>query len=197
MKIEGIGADVKLIRRKGKTITARVYPDGAVIARAPKSCPLPEIEAFLSANAKRLEDARLRQLKLRGEALREGIFTQEDLTEMKRRAGEIIPQRAAYYAEQIGADYRRITIRAQKTRWGSCCGDGSLNFNCLLTLAPGEVLDSVVIHELCHLKRRDHSPAFYAEVYKYMPKEQYDRCARWLKIQGAALLRRLPEKRHL
>ena len=82
-----------------------------------------------------------------------------------------------------------MTIRNQKTRWGSCSSNGRLNFNCLLMLAPREVLDSVVVHELCHLKEMNHSDRFYAEVYRVFP--EYDRCSRWLKTDGTVLLARM------
>ena len=100
----------------------------------------------------------------------------------------LIPARVAYYAAQIGVSYGRITIRCQRTRWGSCSSAGNLNFNCLLLLAPPRVLDSVVVHELCHRKQMNHSAAFYREVYRVFP--DYDRCRLWLRENGGALLAR-------
>ncbi len=108
---------------------------------------------------------------------------------MAQQAVQVIPQRVAYYARLLGVTYGRITIRNQKSRWGSCSSKGNLNFNCLLMAAPAEVLDSVVAHELCHRKHMDHSKAFYAELYKLFP--DYDRCSRWLKEQGVLLMRRM------
>ena len=96
----------------------------------------------------------------------------------------------AYYAPQIGVDYGRITIRCQRTRWGSCSAKGNLNFNCLLMLAPPEVLDSVVVHELCHRREMNHSPRFYALVLRVFP--DYHRWDRWLKDNGPALMARIP-----
>ena len=83
----------------------------------------------------------------------------------------------------------RVTIRNQKSKWGSCSSKGNLNFNCLLMLTPPEVLDSVVVHELCHLKEMNHSPRFYAEVRRVFP--DYDKWDRWLKEHGAAIMRRM------
>ena len=93
------------------------------------------------------------------------------------------------YAEKLGVSYGRITIRNQRSRWGSCSGKGNLNFNCLLMLAPPEVLDSVVVHELCHLRQMNHSERFYAEVLRVFP--DYWRCHRWLKENGGALMQRM------
>lgn len=87
-----------------------------------------------------------------------------------------------YFARQVGVDYGRITIRNQKTRWGSCSSKGNLNFNCLLMLAPAEILDYVVVHELCHRKEMNHSKAFWAEVEKVLP--DYRESVKWLKEKG-------------
>ena len=73
------------------------------------------------------------------------------------QAVKTIPEKVRYYAPLVGVTYGRITIRNQRTRWGSCSSKGNLNFNCLLMLAPPEVLDSVVVHELCHRKEMNHS----------------------------------------
>ncbi|MBQ1233170.1 MAG: M48 family metallopeptidase, partial [Clostridia bacterium] len=79
--------------------------------------------------------------------------------------------------------------RTQKTRWGSCSSKGNLNFNCLLLLAPPEVLDCIVVHELCHRKQMNHSSAFYAEVLRVMP--DYHTRHAWLKKNGTALMGRV------
>ena len=91
-------------------------------------------------------------------------LSEEDMKALADKAVRIIPERVRYYAPLIGVTYGRITIRNQRTRWGSCSAKGNLNFNCLLMLAPPEVLDSVVVHELCHRKEMNHSKQFYEEV---------------------------------
>ena len=85
--------------------------------------------------------------------------------------------------------YGRITIRNQRTRWGSCSVKGNLNFNCLLMLTPPQVLDSVVVHELCHRKEMNHSPAFYEHVLRVFP--EYRKWDKWLKENGAAIMARM------
>ena len=89
----------------------------------------------------------------------------------------------------MGVTYGKITIRNQKTRWGSCSKTGNLNFNCLLMLAPPQVLDAVVVHELAHRKEMNHSPRFYREIEKVYP--EYEKWNRWLKENGAILLKRM------
>jgi predicted metal-dependent hydrolase len=112
----------------------------------------------------------------------------EEGRRMAEKAAEVIPGRVRYYSQRIGVTYGRITIRNQRTRWGSCSARGNLNFNCLLMLAPPEVVDSVVVHELCHRKEMNHSERFYAEVFRAFP--DYLKWNRWLKENGEELLKR-------
>ena len=110
------------------------------------------------------------------------MISEEQRREGIERAKRIFPERTAYFALRMGVDYGRITIREQKTRWGSCSSKGNLNFNWKLILAPPEVLDYVVVHELCHLKKMNHSKAFWDEVGKVMP--EYETYKLWLKENG-------------
>ena len=88
-----------------------------------------------------------------------------------------------------GISYGRITIRNQKSRWGSCSEKGNLNFNCLLMLTPPDVIDYVVVHELCHRIHMDHSAAFWAEVQKVLP--DYKKAKKWLKDNGSSIIGRM------
>lgn len=117
------------------------------------------------------------------------VETDIQLRELAQQAVAVIPGRVEFFAKQIGVDYGRITIRNQKTRWGSCSSKGNLNFNCLLMLAPQEVLDYVVVHELCHRKEMNHSKAFWQEVEKILP--DYKKSVQWLKKEGIRLIQRM------
>ena len=98
---------------------------------------------------------------------------------LSERALRRIRERLDYYIPKIGKTPGRVTIREQKTRWGSCSSKGNLNFNWKLIMAPPEALDYVVIHELCHLYEFNHSPRFWALVSSHMP--DYEAWKQWLK----------------
>ena len=121
--------------------------------------------------------------------LETGRLGREDIRNLAKEALRVIPERVAYYAPRVGVSYGRITIRNQRTRWGSCSGKKNLNFNCLLMLTPPEVLDSVVVHELCHILEMNHSKRFYENVLRVYP--DYYKNHAWLKENGGALLRRM------
>lgn len=117
-------------------------------------------------------------------------LTMEAMHKLADKALEIIPSRAAYFAQLVGVTYGRITIRNQKSRWESCSGNGNLNFNCLLMLVPTEVLDYVIVHELCHRKEVNHSQKFWAEVENILP--DYRKQKLWLKEHGDEIMMRMP-----
>lgn len=104
---------------------------------------------------------------------------------LSRRALERIREKLDLYAPKIGVKYGRIAIRDQKSRWGSCSARHNLNFNWKLIMAPPEVLEYVVIHELCHLIEFNHSPRFWNLVGRQMP--EYEAWKKWLKLHGSEL----------
>ena len=96
-----------------------------------------------------------------------------------------IRERLNYYIPRIGRAPGRITIREQKSRWGSCSQKGNLNFNWKLIMAPPQALDYVVVHELCHLYEFNHSPRFWSLVAAQMP--DYEVWKKWLKAHAEDL----------
>jgi hypothetical protein len=116
-------------------------------------------------------------------------YTEEEIREMAQQALQVIPPKVRAYAAKLGVTYGRITVRNQRTRWGSCSSKGNLNFNCLLTQVPEAVMDYVIVHELCHRIEMNHSPKFWALVEMILP--QYRQQKQWLKEHGAELIVRL------
>ena len=100
------------------------------------------------------------------------MITEQERADGIQKALKIFPERTAFFAERMGIDYGRITVREQKTRWGSCSQKGNLNFNWKLVLMPQELLDYVVVHELAHRKEMNHSARFWAIVEQELPDYQ-------------------------
>lgn len=181
--------NIQIIRSQRKTLSIQIDNNGHIIARAPMHMPQAEIERFAHEKADWIEK-HLQKRQTEQEALQEeGKVTQEEIKKLTQLAVAVIPQKVAYYARLMNVTFGRITIRNQKTRWGSCTREGNLNFNCLLMMAPPEVLDYVVIHELCHRLEMNHSARFWAQVEKVMP--DYKKHRKWLKEQGGKLMIRM------
>lgn len=185
------GMEIELRRSKRKSLGLEVRPDGSVILRVPNQ--LPEREARLFLEEKRAWLRRCIAEVLRREAVIKSAdiepLSEAELSELTKAARAYFTAKCEELAPLVGVDYGRITIRHQKTRWGSCSSKGNLNFNCLLMLAPEEVRDYIVVHELCHRKQLNHSKAFWSEVARVLP--DYPESEEWLRRNGTLLLRRL------
>ncbi|MBQ5702881.1 MAG: M48 family metallopeptidase [Peptococcaceae bacterium] len=179
---------VHVIKSSRKTISIELKTD-EILVRAPKRMCDAEIQTVIAKKRSWIEKHYSVMQERQNKFKQLAPYTKEELNELTEKARTIIPQKVKTYAERIGTDYGHITIRHQRTRWGSCSSKGNLNFNCLLMLFPDEVIDSVVVHELCHRKHMNHSAAFYREVETAFP--QYYACQKWLKENGAAYLYRL------
>ncbi len=181
------GLSVLLVRSSRKTLAVQIRADGTVIARAPLRMPKDRILCFLSEKASwiRMQQGKMQEReKMRQQACIHLDAAQEK--ELRERAKSVLAQRTAYFARQIGVTYGRITVRDQKTRWGSCSQTGNLNFNFRLILAPSEVLDYVVVHELCHRRQMNHSAQFWQEVAQVLP--DYRKRKAWLTENGWRLM---------
>ncbi len=180
--------EVKIIRSNRKTVSIQVNQDLSITVRAPQRVTQKEIKRILEKNDSWIQKhiEMLREKQAEAEDVKK--LTAEEIKTLAEQALKLIPQRVEYFARQVGVDYGRTTIRNQKTRWGSCSSKGNLNFNCLLMLAPTEILDYVVVHELCHRKEMNHSKAFWTEVEKVLP--DYRQSVQWLKENGNQIVQR-------
>ena len=180
--------NISVIHSKRKTISIQIKTEG-IIVRTPLHMTDAEINKFLELKRAWIEK-HLAMVEEENKLISElKPYTTEEIHKLADKALKHIPERVKYYAPLIGVDYGRITIRNQRSRWGSCSRKGNLNFNCLLMEMPDEIIDSVVVHELCHRKHMNHSPQFYSEIEKVFP--QYKQCNKWLKENGGKYLRRL------
>ena len=181
------GLSVLLVRSCRKTLAVQIRADGTVIARAPLRMPKDRILYFLSEKASwiHMQQGKMQEReKMRQQARIHLDAAQEK--ELRERAKSVLAQRTAYFARQVGVTYGRITVRDQKTRWGSCSQTGNLNFNFRLILAPSEVMDYVVVHELCHRRQMNHSAQFWQEVAQVLP--DYRKRKAWLTENGWRLM---------
>lgn len=179
----------RIVRSERKTLSVSIQPDCTITVRAPRSVSDSQIRRFLIEKQHWLITKYL-EAKQKQEAIPCSDLTDTQRAALTRRyidaAKEYFPKRVAYFHQFTGGTYSRITIRDQKTRWGSCSSKGTLSFNWRLMLAPTAILDYVVVHELCHLRHMDHSPAFWQAVGEVFP--DYASARKWLRKHGQELV---------
>ena len=162
--------DYRIIKTRRKTIGLEISPDLQITVRAPYHLSDARIREFVeSKQTWILKHLAIMQERQAHDPIPAGVISDKELRHMTEEARIIIPERVKYFAKIIGVTYGRITIRHQKTRWGSCSSSGNLNFNCMLMATSPELIDYVVVHELCHRKQMNHSPLFWKEVEEIIP----------------------------
>lgn len=187
--LKKINYTTQIVRSRRKTLALEITSTGKVLIRASYSVPEWQINDFVQEKEgwiqfhlqKKLADGKILEEK--------GRFTEDEIDQMIRLAKSIIPQKVAYYARVMRVTYGSISIRKQKTRWGSCSRKGNLNFNCLLMMAPPHVLDYVVVHELSHRLEMNHSARFWGAVEKVLP--DYKEARAWLREYGNQFMLRM------
>lgn len=148
---------------------------GEVFARVPSRLSDTKIKEFIESHKDWIIQKVSKMSEKKDGRQEIGIPSWENLNLQEHKAiKDKISERVAYYSQKMGVTYGRITIRNQKTRWGSCSSKGNLNFNYRLFYLPGELLDYVVVHELAHRRYMNHSRQFWQEVGTYFP--QYEQC---------------------
>lgn len=180
--------NIEVIHSSRKTMSLQIKPDGSIVVRAPIRLAKREIDRFVEEKSDWIEK-HLAQVMQAQEAGEEAPISYEEICALADTALQELPPRVKLFAARMGVSYGRITIRNQLGRWGSCSSTGSLNFNCLLMLAPEQVRDYVIVHELAHRKQMNHSAAFWAEVAAVLP--DYKISEKWLKTEGKVLLARM------
>ena len=154
--------DYRLVRSRRRTVSLQIGPDGRLVVRAPYLVPESEIRAIVERHHIWIERQRAR-------CAAHPEPTEEERKALIRRAREILPPKVAHYAALMGVRPAGITITSARTRFGSCSGKNRLSFSWRLMDYPEEAIDYVVVHELCHIRHHDHSPAFYAFIASVMP----------------------------
>ncbi len=181
--------NIEIIRSERKSIAVHIKSDLRVIVRAPLRMKQTDIDRFIAEKTPLIEKHLAIMQARRASAPAVQPLTAEELRALTQQAAAVIPPEVEVLAQKIGVTYGKITIRHQRTLWGSCSESGNLNFNCLLMLCPDAVVEYIIIHELCHRKHMNHSKAFWAMVKRFCP--QYAEQRRWLKENGNHLIKRL------
>lgn len=163
-----------------KTLAICIAADGQVTVRVPERISEKAIHSFLTQK----ESWVLKHLQPTS-GIPAPALSEKERRQYMEKALAVFSGRIAYYASLMGVTYGRVTIREQKTRWGSCSAQGNLNFNWRLIFAPLEVLDYVVVHELAHRKEMNHSRDFYALISSILP--DYIKPKKWLHDHGQNL----------
>lgn len=177
-----------VIKSKRKTYAISIDEEGSVIFRVPLHTSERQIMEIAEEKEHWIITHYLKVIEKKNSRPHSDLSAVQKTALEKRykdAARDYIPKRVAYFQTMTGGNYTRITIRDQKTRWGSCSSNGTLSFNWRLMLAPPAILDYVVVHELCHLTHMNHSSAFWATVESVYP--DYRTARKWLKEHGHEL----------
>ena len=161
---------IVVIRSARKSLGLEVRDANTVLARIPTRVSDRELKAFVENHRSWILEktavmAEREENRKSTPAPPPELLSKTDRMKIQLKIGK----RVRHYCEIMGVTVGYVTVKNQKTRWGSCSAKGNVNFNYQLAFLPDELLDYVVIHELAHRRHMDHSRAFWAEVEKYCP----------------------------
>src|SRR3989338_9320393 len=154
-------------RKGNRHIRLSIGPDGKVFVSCPCGVDEQKIKSFVIKSAKWIFE-KIEFLKQRN-ASRMIKISRKDFLKEKSNAFKLAKSRADYFSVEHNFSYKEISIRNQKTRWGSCSSKGNLNFNYGIVFLPAKLLNYVILHEMCHLKEMNHSKKFWRLMEEIMP----------------------------
>ena len=157
----------ELIRSGRKTLALEITRDCRVVVRAPRRLAKKHIDDFVAGHAgwiaRHLEQQRQRR------ASAPPALSRAELDALKVKTRQMLLPKVAFWSEQMGLSPTGVKITSARTRYGSCSGRNSLCFSCFLANAPEAAVDLVVVHELCHIRVKNHGPDFYALLERTLP----------------------------
>lgn len=159
---------ITIVYSNRKTLAMEVDANTGVTVRAPKRASKSEIDAFIQAHEQWLERA-LERVAQRARNTPVYPEDEEEIAHLKKLAAQHIPPRVAYYAALLGVQPSKVGITRARKRFGSCSGKNAIHFSCFLMLYSERAIDYVVVHELCHIRHKNHSAAFYRAVESILP----------------------------
>ena len=157
----------ELIRSGRKTLALEITRDCRVLVRAPRRLPKAQIDRFVAGHAAWIAQ-HLAEQRRRADLAPPAPMPAE-IAALKERARRILMPKVAFWSEKMGLAPTGVKITAARTRYGSCSGKNSLCFSCFLVNCPEAAIDLVVVHELCHIRVKNHGPAFYALLEQTLP----------------------------
>jgi len=155
-----------LVRSRRRTLAIEITREAKLVVRAPLRCPQQDIDRFLAEKQPWIT-AHLAKMQARREAHPEPTPEQE--AALRQTAKAILPPLVARWAEIMGVEPTGLTVTGARSRFGSCSAQNRLCFSFRLMDYPMEAVEYVVVHELAHIRHKNHSAAFYAEVEAYLP----------------------------
>ena len=179
LDIEELKIPIELNRAKRKTLAVTITPEGGLLIKAPKKMPEKEIKRFLEQRRYWIYKQTKKTLAEKENRIHR---SEAELKKLKEQARMVLTEKTDYYKSIIGVEYKRLRIGDQKTRWGSCSSKATISYNWRLVLMPEEIMDYVVVHELCHLLEMNHSEFFWNHVSDVIPDYKVRR--KWLKKNG-------------
>jgi predicted metal-dependent hydrolase len=152
---------------KAKRIRLSVYRDGKVVVTVPKGLPATAAENFVFAK----KDWVIKKIRFfkSADVSAVRVLSRKDYLENKNEALCLVNDRLSFYNRIYGFSFDSVSIKDQRTRWGSCSRRGRLNFNYKILFLPDKLRDYIIVHEICHLKEFNHSPEFWSLVRKAFP----------------------------
>jgi predicted metal-dependent hydrolase len=158
------------INKRAKRVLITVHPDARVSITTPRKMRLETIERLmLSKRRWILESQEKMRAKYPAGLVARTKHSATEIKKYKEQALCLVNARLGYFNTLYNYSYKKVMIRNQKSRWGSCSRQGTLSFNYRLALIPAHLADYVIVHELCHLKQMNHSPKFWTLVEKTIP----------------------------
>lgn len=156
-----------LIRSSRRSVSMELRPDGQLLVRAPYLMSAKAIDSFVASHGKWIRNARRRQEEKRSRC--PAPLSTEEAEHLRTLAKSVLPGLVAYYAGRMGLPVPKIRITSAKTRYGSCSEKNDLSFSRYLMVNSQEAIDYVVVHELAHMRHKNHGKAFWNEVASVLP----------------------------
>ena len=160
--------EYEIIRSKRKTLAIEVSDGGKIKVRVPLHTSEKAINAFIESNRQWLENAVIKSVR-RQKIAEKYEIRDEDIPFYRAKAKEYLPRRTALWSSITGLEPSYVHITSAKKRFGSCNGKNGICFSCRLMVYNEETIDYVILHELAHIRHKNHSRAFYELIEKFMP----------------------------